>query len=59
MTTELYLILCIVGIILAALASWRIVTKIRYNKINAKNNSIAAGNDVNINFDKNPPNDSQ
>jgi hypothetical protein len=56
MDTTWYWILGIVAVIAAALASWRVVTRAKYTKINAENNSIAAGRDVKINSkeDKKP-----
>jgi hypothetical protein len=59
MTSELYMILGIIGIILAALASWRVITKIRYNNVVSKDNSIAVGGDVNINSEINKKSDDQ
>lgn len=48
MDTAWYWILGIVAVIAAALASWRVVTNIRYNKVTSEKNSISAGRDVNI-----------
>lgn len=53
MDTVWYWIFGVVASITALAASWSIVSKIRYNKVTAKNNSIAAGNDVNINSKNN------
>jgi len=46
--TFVYGIIALVGIILAAFASWKIIYKPKSIKVSAKNGSIASGRDVNI-----------
>lgn len=44
-----------VGIVAAALAGWKVVTKGKYTSVSAKNKSIAAGRDVRINSQDDKP----
>ena len=43
-----YWVLGLAAILAAAFASWRVVTKGKYLSVKAKDHSLAAGHDVNV-----------